>query len=61
MPNLTTVTLPANLTGIPKDAFANSAKLATVNFGTADAGNNPSAKDVTVSAIRNRNDSYAFD
>lgn len=34
MPNLTTVTLPANLTGIPKDAFAGSAKLATVNFGT---------------------------
>ena len=39
MPNLTTVTLPAGLTGIPKDAFANSAKLATVKFGTADASN----------------------
>lgn len=46
MPNLTTVILPANLTGIPKDAFAGSTKLATVKFGT-DAGNNPSAKDVT--------------
>lgn len=44
MPNLTTVTLPANLTSIPKDAFANSAKLATVNFKTADA-NTPSARD----------------
>lgn len=50
MPNLTTVTLPANLTGIPKDAFAGSAKLATVKFGTASAGNNPSAKDVTGNA-----------
>lgn len=39
MPNLTTVTLPANLTGIPKDAFAGSAQLATVNFKTADASN----------------------
>lgn len=39
MPNLATVTLPANLTGIPKDAFANSAKLATVKFGTADTNN----------------------
>ena len=47
MPNLTTVTLPANLTDIPKDAFANSAKLATVNFKTADASNNPSAREVT--------------
>lgn len=47
MPNLTTVILPANLTGIPKDAFAGSAKLATVKFGAADASNNPSAKDVT--------------
>ena len=45
MPNLETVTLPANLIGIPKDAFANSAKLATVNFKTADASNNPSARD----------------
>lgn len=50
MPDLTTVTLPANLTGIPKDAFAGSAKLATVKFGTADASNNPSAKDVTGNA-----------
>ena len=47
MPDLTTVTLPANLTSIPKDAFANSAKLATVNFKTADASNNPSAREVT--------------
>lgn len=47
MPNLKTVTLPANLTGIPKDAFANSEKLATVKFGTADASNNPSAREVT--------------
>ena len=47
MPNLTTVILPANLTGIPKDAFAGSAKLATVNFKTADASNNPSAREVT--------------
>ena len=46
MPNLETVTLPANLTGIPKDAFANSAKLATVKFGAADA-NTPSARAVT--------------
>lgn len=44
MPELTTVTLPAGLTSIPKDAFANSAKLATVKFGDADASNNPSAK-----------------
>lgn len=44
MPDLTTVILPAGLTGIPKDAFANSAKLATVKFGTADAST-PSAKD----------------
>ena len=47
MPDLTTVTLPANLTSIPKDAFAGSAKLATVNFKTADASNNPSAREVT--------------
>ncbi len=51
MPNLTTVTLPANLTGIPKDAFANSAKLATVKFGSADAsnggGSSPSGRAVT--------------
>ena len=46
MPNLETVTLPANLTGIPKDAFAGSAKLATVKFGAADA-NTPSARAVT--------------
>lgn len=46
MPNLTTVILPAGLTGIPKDAFAGSAKLATVKFGTADASNNPSARAV---------------
>ena len=45
MPNLETVTLPAGLTSIPKDAFANSAKLATVKFGTASAGNNPGARD----------------
>ena len=51
MPNLTTVTLPAGLTGIPKDAFAGSAKLATVKFGAADASNggdsNPSGRAVT--------------
>ena len=51
MPNLTTVILPANLTGIPKDAFANSAKLATVKFGSADTnnggGSNPSGRAVT--------------
>ena len=51
MPNLTTVTLPANLTSIPKDAFANSAKLATVKFGAADAnnggGSGPSGRAVT--------------
>lgn len=46
MPNLTTVTLPAGLTSIPKDAFYNSTKLATVKFGTANA-NTPSARDVT--------------
>ena len=46
MPNLTTVTLPAGLTGIPKDAFANSAQLKTVNFGTADAST-PGARAVT--------------
>lgn len=37
MPNLETVTLPAVLTSIPKDAFANSEKLATVKFGDASA------------------------
>lgn len=46
MPDLTTVILPAGLTGIPKDAFAGSAKLATVKFGTADAST-PSARKVT--------------
>ena len=46
MPNLETVTLPAGLTSIPKDAFANSAKLATVKFGTTGASNNPSAREV---------------
>lgn len=51
MPELTTVTLPAGLTGIPKDAFAGSTKLATVNFKTADAGNNPSARDGNDNAI----------
>ena len=50
MPNLTTVTLPAGLMGIPKDAFANSAQLATVNFKAADA-NTPSAKDGEANAI----------
>lgn len=50
MPELTTVTLPAKLTGIPIDAFANSAKLATVNFGTADAST-PSARDGATNAI----------
>lgn len=44
MPNLETVTLPAGLTNIPKDAFFGSAKLATVNFKTADAST-PSARD----------------
>ena len=51
MPNLETVTLPAGLTGIPKDAFAGSAKLATVKFGAADASNGgsggPSGRAVT--------------
>ena len=46
MPNLETVTLPAGLTGIPKDAFAGSAQLKTVKFGAADA-NTPSARAVT--------------
>ena len=46
MPNLETVTLPANLTGIPKDAFANSAQLKTVKFGTVDAST-PGARKVT--------------
>lgn len=46
MPNLTTVILPANLTGIPKDAFANSAKLATVKFGDA-SSNTPGTRAVT--------------
>ena len=39
MPNLETVTLPAGLTGIPKGAFANSVKLATVDFKAADSSN----------------------
>lgn len=47
MPDLTTVTLPAGLTSIPKDAFANSAKLATVKFGTADANNGGSGQRAT--------------
>ena len=50
MPELTTVTLPAGLTGIPKDAFANSTKLATVKFGDASASN-PSARDGNENAI----------
>ena len=49
MPELTTVTLPAKLTSIPIDAFANSAKLATVNFGS-DAST-PSARDGATNAI----------
>ena len=47
MPELTTVTLPAGLTSIPKDAFANSVKLATVNFGTASAGNGGAQRETT--------------
>lgn len=51
MPNLETVTLPANLTSIPKDAFLNSAKLVTVNFGDASTnnggGSGPSGRAVT--------------
>lgn len=51
MPNLETVTLPANLTSIPKDAFLNSAKLVTVNFGDAStnngSGSGPSGRAVT--------------
>ena len=47
MPDLTTVTLPAGLTSIPKDAFANSVKLATVKFGTADASNGGSQRETT--------------
>lgn len=39
MPNLATVILPAGLTGIPKDAFAGSVKLATVKFGDASTNN----------------------
>lgn len=50
MPNLTTVTLPAGLTGIPKDAFANSAKLTTVKFGDA-SSNTPGARDGAENAI----------
>ena len=50
MPDLATVTLPAGLTGIPKDAFAGSTKLTTVNFKTADAST-PSAKDGNDNAI----------
>lgn len=50
MPDLATVTLPAGLTGIPKDAFAGSTKLTTVNFKTADAST-PSAKDGSDNAI----------
>ena len=53
MPNLTTVTLPANLTGIPKDAFANSAKLATVKFGTADTNNGGGSTGRTVTGDNN--------
>ena len=51
MPNLETVTLPAGLTSIPKDAFLNSAKLVTVNFGDASTnnggGSGPSGRAVT--------------
>ena len=47
MPELTTVTLPAGLTGIPKGAFANSVKLATVDFKTADANNGGSGQRAT--------------
>lgn len=52
MPNLETVTLPANLTSIPKDAFLNSARLVTVNFGDASTnngggGSGPSGRAVT--------------
>lgn len=47
MPDLETVTLPAGLTSIPKDAFANSVKLATVKFGTADAGNGGAQRETT--------------
>lgn len=50
MPNLETVTLPAGLTGIPKDAFAGSTKLATVKFGADTSnggGSSPSGRDVT--------------
>lgn len=54
MPNLATVTLPANLTGIPKDAFANSAKLATVKFGTADTNNGGGSTGRTVTGDNNK-------
>ena len=47
MPDLTTVILPAGLTGIPKDAFANSAKLKTVNFKAADASNGGVQRETT--------------
>lgn len=63
MPNLETVTLPAGLTGIPKDAFAGSAQLKTVNFKTVDA-NTPSAKDgentITLPSGITRIDANAF-
>lgn len=51
MPNLATVTLPAGLTSIPINAFANSAQLKTVNFKTTDANNKPSAKEGAENAI----------
>ena len=51
MPELTTVTLPAGLTGIPKYAFVGSTKLATVEFKTADANNGGSGQRATTGTL----------
>ena len=53
MPNLATVTLPANLTGIPKDAFAGSAQLKTVKFGDASTNNGGDNTGRTVTGAEN--------
>ena len=54
MPDLETVTLPAGLTSIPKDAFANSVKLATVKFGTAGTNNGDGSTGITVTGENNK-------
>lgn len=51
MPELTTVTLPAGLTGIPRDAFANSVKLATVKFGDASTSNGGGSQRATTGTL----------